>query len=66
MLPSRENNHGITSDSITGHVGLDVRLDVAEYLREDLGERLRPPQLMIWTVVIKYLQCDTHIDGLDR
>jgi 3-hydroxybutyryl-CoA dehydrogenase len=27
-------------------VGLDVRLDIAEHLREELGERFRPPQLL--------------------
>ena len=27
-------------------VGLDVRLDIAEHLREELGERVRPPQLL--------------------
>ncbi|SFR66315.1 3-hydroxyacyl-CoA dehydrogenase family protein [Halogeometricum limi] len=27
-------------------VGLDVRLDVLEYLREELGERFRPPQVL--------------------
>jgi 3-hydroxybutyryl-CoA dehydrogenase len=27
-------------------VGLDVRLDVLEYLREELGERFRPPQIL--------------------
>jgi 3-hydroxybutyryl-CoA dehydrogenase len=27
-------------------VGLDVRLDVCEYLRQELGERFRPPQLL--------------------
>ena len=28
------------------HVGLDVRLHIAEHLREELGERFRPPQLL--------------------
>lgn len=28
------------------HVGLDVRLDIAEHLREELGERFKPPQLL--------------------
>lgn len=28
------------------YVGLDVRLDIAEYLREELGERFRPPQIL--------------------
>jgi 3-hydroxybutyryl-CoA dehydrogenase len=27
-------------------VGLDVRLDVLEYLRKELGERFRPPQIL--------------------
>lgn len=27
-------------------VGLDVRLDIATYLREELGERFRPPQIL--------------------
>ncbi|MDX1746712.1 MAG: 3-hydroxyacyl-CoA dehydrogenase family protein, partial [Halobacteriales archaeon] len=31
---------------LTDVVGLDVRLDVLEYLREELGERFRPPQLL--------------------
>jgi 3-hydroxybutyryl-CoA dehydrogenase len=31
---------------LTDLVGLDVRLDIAEYLREELGERFRPPQLL--------------------
>ncbi|CAI49406.1 3-hydroxyacyl-CoA dehydrogenase [Natronomonas pharaonis DSM 2160] len=28
------------------HVGLDVRLHIAEHLREELGERFRPPQAL--------------------
>ncbi|WP_435196858.1 3-hydroxyacyl-CoA dehydrogenase family protein [Natronomonas sp. EA1] len=28
------------------HVGLDVRLHIAEHLREELGERFKPPQLL--------------------
>ncbi|MFW5900290.1 MAG: 3-hydroxyacyl-CoA dehydrogenase family protein, partial [Halodesulfurarchaeum sp.] len=31
---------------LTDVVGLDVRLDIAEHLREELGERFRPPQLL--------------------
>ncbi|XVH33553.1 3-hydroxyacyl-CoA dehydrogenase family protein (plasmid) [Haloferacaceae archaeon DSL9] len=31
---------------LTDHVGLDVRLDIADHLREELGERFRPPQLL--------------------
>jgi 3-hydroxybutyryl-CoA dehydrogenase len=32
--------------ALTDIVGLDVRLGVAEYLEEELGERFAPPQLM--------------------
>lgn len=28
------------------HVGLDVRLHIAEYLRDELGERFKPPQAL--------------------
>ncbi|MFB6117712.1 3-hydroxyacyl-CoA dehydrogenase family protein [Halosegnis sp.] len=31
---------------LTDLVGLDVRLDILEYLREELGERFRPPQVL--------------------
>lgn len=31
---------------LTDHVGLDVRLHVAEHLREELGERFKPPQTL--------------------
>lgn len=31
---------------LSDFVGLDVRLHVAEYLREELGERFKPPQLL--------------------
>ena len=31
---------------LTDHVGLDVRLAIAEHLRSELGERFRPPQLL--------------------
>jgi 3-hydroxybutyryl-CoA dehydrogenase len=31
---------------LTDVVGLDVRLDVLEHLREELGERFRPPQVL--------------------
>jgi 3-hydroxybutyryl-CoA dehydrogenase len=31
---------------LTDHVGLDVRLAVAEHLHSELGERFRPPQLL--------------------
>ncbi|MFB6122647.1 MAG: 3-hydroxyacyl-CoA dehydrogenase family protein [Haloferacaceae archaeon] len=39
-------NHPMGPLELTDHVGLDVRLDVLEYLREELGERFRPPQLL--------------------
>ena len=39
-------NHPMGPLELTDHVGLDVRLGVAEYLREELGERFRPPQLL--------------------
>ena len=31
---------------LTDVVGLDVRLDILEYLRDELGERFRPPQVL--------------------
>ena len=31
---------------LTDHVGLDVRLAIAEHLTSELGERFRPPQLL--------------------
>ena len=31
---------------LTDHVGLDVRLAIAEHLHAELGERFRPPQLL--------------------
>ncbi|AHG01279.1 3-hydroxyacyl-CoA dehydrogenase (plasmid) [Halostagnicola larsenii XH-48] len=31
---------------LTDHVGLDVRLHIAEHLREELGERFKPPQML--------------------
>ncbi len=39
-------NHPMGPIELTDHIGLDVRLDVLEYLREELGERFRPPQLL--------------------
>lgn len=39
-------NHPMGPIKLTDHIGLDVRLDVLEYLREELGERFRPPQLL--------------------
>lgn len=31
---------------LTDHVGLDVRLHIVEHLREELGERFKPPQTL--------------------
>ena len=31
---------------LTDHVGLDVRLNIAEHLRRELGERFQPPQVL--------------------
>ncbi len=39
-------NHPMGPIELTDVVGLDVRLDVLEYLRDELGERFRPPQLL--------------------
>ncbi|MWV64547.1 3-hydroxybutyryl-CoA dehydrogenase [Halorubrum sp. JWXQ-INN 858] len=39
-------NHPMGPLKLTDLVGLDVRLDIAEYLREELGERFKPPQLL--------------------
>jgi len=39
-------NHPMGPIELTDIVGLDVRLDVLEYLRSELGERFRPPQLL--------------------
>jgi 3-hydroxybutyryl-CoA dehydrogenase len=39
-------NHPMGPLELTDHVGLDVRLDILEYLREELGERFRPPQVL--------------------
>ena len=37
-------NHPMGPLELTDVVGLDVRLDILEHLREELGERFRPPQ----------------------
>lgn len=37
-------SHPMGPLELTDLVGLDVRLDIAEYLREELGERFKPPQ----------------------
>jgi 3-hydroxybutyryl-CoA dehydrogenase len=39
-------NHPMGPLELTDLVGLDVRLDILEALREELGERFRPPQLL--------------------
>ncbi|MCH7661237.1 MAG: 3-hydroxyacyl-CoA dehydrogenase family protein [Euryarchaeota archaeon] len=39
-------NHPMGPLELTDLVGLDVRLDILEGLREELGERFRPPQLL--------------------
>jgi len=39
-------NHPVGPLELTDVVGLDVRLDVLESLREELGERFRPPQVL--------------------
>jgi 3-hydroxybutyryl-CoA dehydrogenase len=39
-------NHPMGPLELTDVVGLDVRLDVLEHLREELGERFRPPTLL--------------------
>jgi 3-hydroxybutyryl-CoA dehydrogenase len=39
-------NHPMGPLELGDVVGLDVRLDILEYLREELGERFRPPQIL--------------------
>lgn len=39
-------NHPVGPLELTDMVGLDVRLDILEYLRDELGERFKPPQLL--------------------
>ena len=39
-------NHPMGPLELTDVVGLDVRLDILEYLRMELGERFKPPQLL--------------------
>ncbi|WP_284013611.1 3-hydroxyacyl-CoA dehydrogenase family protein [Halobaculum litoreum] len=39
-------NHPVGPLELTDVVGLDVRLDILEHLREELGERFRPPQAL--------------------
>lgn len=39
-------NHPVGPIELGDVVGLDVRLGILEYLREELGERFRPPQVL--------------------
>ena len=39
-------NHPMGPIELGDVVGLDVRLDILEYLREELGERFKPPQIL--------------------
>jgi len=39
-------NHPMGPIELGDVVGLDVRLDILTYLREELGERFRPPQIL--------------------
>jgi len=39
-------NHPMGPLTLSDHTGLDVNLGVLEYLREELGERFKPPQLL--------------------
>lgn len=39
-------SHPMGPFELSDHVGLDVRLHIAEYLREELGERFKPPQTL--------------------
>lgn len=39
-------NHPMGPIELGDVVGLDVRLDILEYLREELGERFKPPQTL--------------------
>ena len=39
-------NHPMGPLELTDLVGLDVRLEIARYLAEELGERFRPPELL--------------------
>jgi 3-hydroxybutyryl-CoA dehydrogenase len=38
--------HPMGPIELSDHVGLDVRLHIAEYLRQELGERFKPPQAL--------------------
>jgi 3-hydroxybutyryl-CoA dehydrogenase len=39
-------NHPMGPLRLTDHVGLDVRLSIAEYLHREIGEQFRPPPLL--------------------
>jgi 3-hydroxybutyryl-CoA dehydrogenase len=39
-------NHPMGPIELGDVVGLDIRLDILEHLREELGERFRPPQIL--------------------
>jgi 3-hydroxybutyryl-CoA dehydrogenase len=39
-------NHTMGPIETVDHTGLDVNLEVMEYLREELGERFKPPQIL--------------------
>jgi len=39
-------NHPVGPLELTDRVGLDVRLDILEYLHEELGDRFEPPELL--------------------
>ncbi|UHQ96399.1 3-hydroxyacyl-CoA dehydrogenase family protein [Natrinema halophilum] len=39
-------NHTMGPIETVDHTGIDVNLDVMEYLREELGERYKPPQIL--------------------
>ncbi|OYR82272.1 3-hydroxyacyl-CoA dehydrogenase family protein [Halorubrum ezzemoulense] len=39
-------NHPLGPIELGDVVGLDVRLDILEYLRKELGERFKPPQIL--------------------
>ena len=45
-LVSWRRRHSPSHGLAVSVVGLDVRLDILEYLREELGERFRPPQAL--------------------
>ncbi|WP_335998644.1 3-hydroxyacyl-CoA dehydrogenase family protein [Halorientalis halophila] len=39
-------NHPVGPLELTDRVGLDVRLDICEYLYEELGDRFEPPEIL--------------------